>query len=377
MTRIHRNRAAVLAGAIATALLAGGCASTTEVALRRPADRCGATPGTSSVGSIPADTPGTEALNENQKRIIATIVGRGVDRHISTHGQTIAVTTALDESTLRNLANPNVPESLSLPNDGVGHDHNSVGVFQQQPDQGWGTPAELMNPTIATDKFYDALLKVPGWESKSVPDAAAAVQHNLNGAPDYARYEAAGRKIMAGLNDSGVKVVPAAAVAAVPTLPPASCGHGPIQIPQFNPGGPAGPNIVAAAASQIGIEYAWGGGDLNGPTIGQRDGGVADNFGDYNKTGWDCSGLSRWAVYRATGKIIPRTSQVQSTGGQPVAEADARPGDLVFFGGEGVAHHVAIYIGGGQMIAAPQSGDRVKQQLVSDVAGSVTYRRYT
>ncbi|MFI5782661.1 C40 family peptidase [Nocardia sp. NPDC051570] len=376
MTILDRSSLAAGIGVVATAILVCGCASTTEVALRRPVDRCGSAPGSASIGSIPAGTPGTEALNESQQRILATIVGRGVDRRIPTQGQTIAVTVALDESTLRNLANPHVPESLTYPNDGIGVDHNSIGIFQQQPDLGWGTVPELMNPATAADKFYDALLKVADWQSMSIPDAAAAVQHNLNGAPDYARYESAGRKIIAGLNDSGVRVVPAAAVG--PATPsPANCGQGPIQIPQFVPGGPAGPNIVAAAASQIGIDYAWGGGDLNGPTLGQRDGGVADSYDDYNKIGWDCSGLSRWAVYRATGKTIARTSQDQSTGGQAVSEKDAAPGDLVFFGGQGVAHHVGVYIGGGQMIAAPQSGGKVQRQPVADVAGPVTYRRYT
>ena len=48
--------------------------------------------------------------------------------------------------------------------------------------------------------------------------------------------------------------------------------------------------VIARAESQIGVPYAWGGGDANGPTQGIRDGGVADSFGDYNKVGFDCSG---------------------------------------------------------------------------------------
>lgn len=327
-----------------------------------------------------ADSAATvDGLNPRQRQIAATIVGHGEARHISIKGQTIAVAVAQDESTLRNLANPNVRESLSLPNDGKGQDHNSVGVFQQQPDQGWGTPAELMDPAIATDKFYDALLKVPGWESMQIADAAAAVQHNLNGAPDYARFETSAAQIVTALQGSGATLA-ADADSAVQNLGCNSAAPaGAVNIPNFVPGGPPGPNAVAAAASQLGVEYAWGGGGPNGPSRGTSDGGgAADAHGDYNKTGFDCSGLAQFAIFQATGKVIPDTSEPQSAGGAPVAsQAEAQPGDLVFFGGEGVAHHVGVYIGGGQMIAAPQSGERVKQQPVSDVGGPITYRRYT
>jgi murein DD-endopeptidase MepM/ murein hydrolase activator NlpD len=116
-----------------------------------------------------------------------TIVGVGKGMNIPARGWVIAVATAMQESKLLNLANdnPDYPEveriSLSLPHDDVGHDHDSVGLFQQRPIEGdgaWGTVAELMTPKIATQKFYGALKKVDGWQQMPVGQVAQAVQRS-------------------------------------------------------------------------------------------------------------------------------------------------------------------------------------------------------
>lgn len=114
-------------------------------------------------------------------------------------------------------------------------------------------------------------------------------------------------------------------------------------------------NLVAAK-----IPYAWGGGTLEGPSKGISDGGgAADANGDYNKVGFDCSGLSRWMRHEMTGEELPRTSQAQYSATQPVA--DPQPGDLVFPASSGTPPtHVQVYIGDGKVIHAPQSGDVVK-----------------
>ena len=75
----------------------------------------------------------------------------------------VALATALQESKLRNL------------NYG---DSDSLGLFQQRPSQGWGTPTQIMTPTYAAGKFYDALLKVPNWQAIPLTQAADAVQHS-------------------------------------------------------------------------------------------------------------------------------------------------------------------------------------------------------
>jgi cell wall-associated NlpC family hydrolase len=105
-------------------------------------------------------------------------------------------------------------------------------------------------------------------------------------------------------------------------------------------------SAVRIAMSKIGKPYRYG---ASGP----------DAF--------DCSGLVHW-TYRQLGVQLPRTSRAMSGAGRPVAEADLRPGDLVFF--YKPISHVAIYIGNGKIVHASTSGTPVK---VSDLAG----RRFT
>ena len=103
--------------------------------------------------------------------------------------------------------------------------------------------------------------------------------------------------------------------------------------------------IVNAAYSQLGVPYVWG-----GTTPG---------------VGLDCSGLTKYC-HRVAGISIGRTSEVQGGGGKAVS--NPQPGDLVCYGS-----HIGIYIGGGQMIHAPHTGDVVR---VANVYGSPWYRRY-
>ena len=110
--------------------------------------------------------------------------------------------------------------------------------------------------------------------------------------------------------------------------------------------------------SQLGTPYAWGGGDANGPTLGIRDGGVADAHGDYNKYGFDCSGLVLYA-FAAAGISLPHYTGYQYQRGTKVSPSDMQRGDLIFYG-PNAENHVAIYLGDGQMIEAPQSGSTVK-----------------
>lgn len=118
--------------------------------------------------------------------------------------------------------------------------------------------------------------------------------------------------------------------------------------------------VVNRAKSQLGLPYAWGGGDANGPTLGIRDGGVADRHGDYNKIGFDCSGLMIYA-FAGIGYNLPHYTGYQYTfdtaAQRPLSEM-AR-GDMIFYG-PNAGSHVAMYLGDGTMIEAPQSGDVVK-----------------
>jgi cell wall-associated NlpC family hydrolase len=98
-----------------------------------------------------------------------------------------------------------------------------------------------------------------------------------------------------------------------------------------------GARIVAAARRFLGVRYEWGG---------------------TSAFGFDCSGLIE-LVFRMHGVTIPRDADAQFAAGDPVTRTDLRRGDLVFYGVRHV-HHVALYVGGGRMLEAPDSSSRVR-----------------
>lgn len=131
------------------------------------------------------------ALDYGQTQIAhaVTIYATGADLGLSERAVVIAIAVAMQESGLRNLANPAHPASLSLPNNGRGYDHDSLGLFQQRVQSGWGTVEELMDPATAARKFYNALTDIDGWESMPLTEAAQEVQGSAF--PDaYAKHEA-------------------------------------------------------------------------------------------------------------------------------------------------------------------------------------------
>ncbi|MEZ2189139.1 DIP1281 family NlpC/P60 protein [Corynebacterium sp. CCM 9204] len=116
--------------------------------------------------------------------------------------------------------------------------------------------------------------------------------------------------------------------------------------------------VIARATAMIGTPYAWGGGNAAGPTRGIRDGGVADSYGDYNKIGFDCSGLTLYA-FAGAGIALPHYTGYQYQRGTKVSTTNIQRGDLLFWG-PNAEYHVAIYLGDGMMIEAPQSGGHVQ-----------------
>lgn len=127
-------------------------------------------------------------------------------------------------------------------------------------------------------------------------------------------------------------------------------------------GGPFGSRVASYAKRWIGTPYAWGGGDKNGPTTGIDQGA--------GTTGFDCSGLVLYAVSQASGGDIalPHLSQGQVLEGKPVKRADIRVGDAIGFAlhEPGYWDHIGIYIGDGQFVHAPRTGDFVKISSLSE-----------
>ena len=150
-----------------------------------PSSKAARLPSTSPTPRPPQPVTG---LNQTQMNNAAVIVQVAQERGLPRRAMLVAMMTGMQESSLRNLANPSVPASLNRPNEGSGDNFDSIGIFQQRPSQGWGTVAQLMNPRYAADAFYKRLLKVSDWESKSLGATAQAVQRSA--LPDaYAEHE--------------------------------------------------------------------------------------------------------------------------------------------------------------------------------------------
>ncbi|HCT80871.1 MAG TPA: hypothetical protein DGG94_14880 [Micromonosporaceae bacterium] len=106
-------------------------------------------------------------LDPEQMANASTVAAVGIRRSVPDRAIVVALAAALQESKLRNL------EDLGRRND-----HDSIGLFQQRPSQGWGTPEQILDPRYATERFYTALLKVKGWQQMRVTDAAQEVQRS-------------------------------------------------------------------------------------------------------------------------------------------------------------------------------------------------------
>jgi hypothetical protein len=125
-------------------------------------------------------------LNSVQSGHARTIISVAKSQGVGSRGCQVGIATAMQESSLRVLANTNVAESFNYPHDGTGSDHDSVGLFQQRPIY-WGTVKDCMDPTSSSNKFFNALRAVSGWQTMSIAQAAQKVQKSAY--PDaYAKW---------------------------------------------------------------------------------------------------------------------------------------------------------------------------------------------
>jgi cell wall-associated NlpC family hydrolase len=148
----------------------------------------------------------------------------------------------------------------------------------------------------------------------------------------------------------------AAAPRPTPSAPAPPVAPSPVGGTAGAPSASAAQTAISAARSQIGVPYSWGGGGSNGPSNG-----IAP---DTQIFGFDCSGLTQYAYARA-GIAIGGTSRDQwwLNRNKQVSVGNLQAGDLLFWGGNRSDYlsitHVAIYIGNGQMIEAPDRGEHV------------------
>lgn len=169
-----------------------------DQAASRSYDRTAGPSSSPTASPTPSRPKPVAGLNQAQMDNARVIVQVGVELKVPRDGLIVAVATAMQESNLRNLASDVLPESKKYANQGSGSDHDSVGLFQQRPSSGWGTVRELMTPTYAARKFYEALRRIDGWQRLSLTAAAQAVQ--VSAYPGaYAKHESRATTIIDAL----------------------------------------------------------------------------------------------------------------------------------------------------------------------------------
>lgn len=353
-------------------------------------------------------------VSASQQQYVRTMIGVAKGLDIDKRGQIIATMVMLQESGIQNYANNGeningydigvapgtsfwldvAQKSLDMPHDAVGNDADSVGLYQQRASSGWANTAgfsarenpdeaveRLMDPEFGARGFFggpghisnQGLLDVDGWQDMELTVAAQQVQGSAF--PDaYAKWEAQARSLVNANQDVEEREPPEgdeagdsgaedfSGVSTEGSAGTAECGGG-------DGGGGTTisatgtvKDVIEAGREQLGVDYSWGGGSLDGPSEGFGDGAGI--------TGFDCSSLMRYMVYQGTGESYetPRTAseQFKATQGNTVARLGdgeekvmqkLQAGDLLFYGDSpsGI-YHVAMYIGNGKMIEAPRTG---------------------
>src|SRR5690349_6329545 len=136
---------------------------------------------------------GQQSLNPTKEQLTnaKAIMDAGQKMHLPARAWVIAIATSMQESQLKNIGDL-----------GSSNDHDSLGLFQQRPSSGWGTPEQLQDPHYAATAFYKGLIDVKGWNKLPLTDAAQAVQ--VSAYPDhYAKWEKVAGDIVNGFYGSG------------------------------------------------------------------------------------------------------------------------------------------------------------------------------
>ena len=279
------------------------------------------------------------------------------------------------ESNWRMYANLAEPKSLDYPYDPgfLSTDGSSIGLYQQQSFDEWGSVAQRMNVKASTQMFLQSLNRLD-WRNMSRPAACQAVQRSKfsNGSNYAAWEERAEEEVRAlrtgtgtgdganpqqpGLNPGGSPVGgigsrvsagplnPVGGVPGVPTvngMPSTTAAAMAVGKPAYDTAG-----ALSCARAMIGRPYQWG-------AIGPAE--------------FDCSGLTQFA-YRSIGLEIGRNTSAQKDRGESIPWTNLVPGDLIFPAG---TDHVVMYAGGNSIVEAPSEGQTVQERpIYFDIAAA-------
>ncbi|MDN5794310.1 MAG: hypothetical protein L0H79_00995 [Intrasporangium sp.] len=176
----------------------------------------------------------TETFDPEQTANAALVTAVAINRDLPARAATIALTTAYQESKIRNIR--------------FG-DRDSLGLFQQRPSQGWGTAEQILDPVYSTNRFYDELVKLKGYEQADITTIAQKVQRSAY--PElYRDHEGQGRVLastLSGWSPAGLTC----------RLDPATSHAAP-------------PDVASALKTQMGVQASADGDGLTVQTQGQR-----------------------------------------------------------------------------------------------------------
>jgi hypothetical protein len=215
----------------------------------------------------------------------ATVAAVGVSKKVPARAVVVALATALQESKLENLE---------------GGDRDSLGLFQQRPSQGWGTPEQIQDPRYASRKFYTALLKVRGWQQMRVTEAAQRVQRSAY--PEAYQKWADEAEVMA---DALLGKVSAAVTCTLPGIASEVRGQA----------------AVAALTDTMRLDYGSGLVTRADPAQGSVQVPAADGTKGWTYAHWLVSRAADHGVSRVT--FAGRQWSAASGDWQPVATSDA------------------------------------------------------
>lgn len=348
--------------------------------------------------------------SQEQKRNAKTILRVGKQMGMNTRDRQIALMTAMQESSLRNLDYG---------------DRDSRGLFQQRPSQGWGSPSQVTDPVYASRKFYSTLQGVG--DRNDMPTWMAAQQVQRSAYPRaYAKWQDDAAKLVGakpgldtGSYDSfdeqyGLTTQIKKTKEKFGTFDASPHGS---QTPGQQQGASAAsapgtqaasaPGVQAATAPGAGSPEPIGAADSLAPTdapelpseepvdiegtrvtefpkvealqnmsdkrervtsLAQNHLGTPYKWGGQTPSGFDCSGLVQY-VYGKMGVDLPRVSFQQARSGPRIGLGQLKPGDLVAWDNSSRNHgadHIAIFIGNGQIIEAPEPGKNVRIRDLGD-----------
>ncbi len=280
-----------------------------------------------------------KAMDSYQISMAQTLFRLSQDAKLPESAAVIAISAAIERSHLNNLSGATNTQGL--------------GLFNQDPDHGWGTASELTDPIHVATQFYLRLTQIQSWQTLPLSQVAIEVLRLPDPSrTNFDRWEPIAKRLVATFNGSAGTCTGSGGNgntggSNIP-LPPG------FALPADTPA--AARAAVSWALAQLGTPYSYGGSCSN-----SHDGNPADQC--------DCSSLVMMA-YRAAGITIPRGSIAQSGVGTPIYSVDKLlPGDLVFIpGSDGTPEapgHVGMYIGQGLLVEAPHTGLNVQISPIS------------